>query len=73
MKKLSFGILTIAALALAGCDNNKGGTSDQYNSTSGTSSSTNLTPTPTPNSPRDGATSPGSINTPASTNSVPPN
>jgi len=55
MKKFSFVILTSATLALAGCDNNKGGTSDQYNSSSGTASSTNFVP---------GATPPGSINAP---------
>jgi hypothetical protein len=64
MKKLSFVVLTSATLALAGCDNNKGGSSDQYNSSSGTASSTNFIPSATPNSPRDGALSPGSINSP---------
>jgi hypothetical protein len=64
MKKLSFVILTSATLVLAGCDNNKGGSSDQYNSSSGTASSTNFVPSTTPNSPRDGAVSPGGINSP---------
>ena len=89
MKKFSFVILTSATLALAGCDNNKGSTSDQYNSSSGTDSSTNFVPSATPrgsiNTPtldtnaQGAATSPRALESgaqysdPKSTNNVPPN
>ena len=41
MKKFTIIVLSSAALALAGCDNNKGSSSDQYNNGSGADSTYN--------------------------------
>ena len=55
MKKFTIIVLSSAALALAGCDNNKGGSSDQYDTGSG--ASTNVPAADT--NAQGAATSPG--------------
>jgi hypothetical protein len=72
MKKFSLIALSVATLALAGCDNNKGGSSDLYTPSSGIGSSTNAAPMASPNSPQGAAVSPEAVNSGAGSSSNKP-